>query len=543
MENYEFKKILGRGGQGVVFLVENKKTKKMVAMKRINSDSLETANSAIKELITIQKLNKKGDGIVEYIDLFLDQKKEFGNVLEFIICVVMTYYNDGDLQDYINQFYNEEEKGKFLPENIVKNFLSQLASSLGLIHENLIIHRDLKPGNIFIKKNKDKPPTLLIGDFGFSSFRDSGSKLSSFVGTYSYMSCELVSNSKYDEKADLFSLGMVLICLMTGEAPSYQIKLLTKYKETIKQIKKSLNNYSDPLVDIVLALLHPDPEKRINTTELLKLIDEMEYKKPKKPMTQDEKDLLDLYENDTGEKTEDLYIPNENTANLPASYFVGEKPQYPISKSSYGTEGYSFNRHSNVMSELRQASKMNTFKAQHEVSVPTQEKKIIDKSEQKREMYRQKKFSKRKQRQSIQSKRMVENLSKGKKEEIILVVGNSFVELTKKNILSYISKKISSNKRIKYQWTLFVREKEDYGRIGSIVEEVHVELHPTFIPNKIILNKSPFQVSKNGWGEFNAKILIVFKENLKLKNLNVIHHITLEGNGNSKEYKIKLNPK
>jgi serine/threonine protein kinase len=65
------------------------------------------------------------------------------------LCLIMDYYKEGDLEHFIEKY---KEKNEYIPEDLIKSFMLQLASGIHCLHSRNLVHRDLKPGNIFMDK-------------------------------------------------------------------------------------------------------------------------------------------------------------------------------------------------------------------------------------------------------------------------------------------------------------------------------------------------------------------------------------------------------
>jgi NIMA (never in mitosis gene a)-related kinase len=131
------------------------------------------------------------------------------------------------------------------------------------IHEGNIIHRDLKPGNIFLIDDY----IIKIGDFGLAL--NSKSNQNKQGGTYLYQSPEQINNKPYDEKVDIFALGVILVELVS--------KFNTEFErsEILQGLKKSI--YPEYLKDghlkeynLVKKMTTLDPKERPNIKDIFK---------------------------------------------------------------------------------------------------------------------------------------------------------------------------------------------------------------------------------------------------------------------------------
>ena len=141
--------------------------------------------------------------------------------------------------------------------------LYQMCNAVKHIHAGKIIHRDLKPGNIFIINDY----LIKIGDFGLAL--NSTVKEYKQGGTYLYQSPEQINNEPYDEKIDIFALGVILVELVS------MFKTEFERRETLQGLKKEI--YPDYLkkdhlkeYNLVKKMTALDPKDRPNIKEILK---------------------------------------------------------------------------------------------------------------------------------------------------------------------------------------------------------------------------------------------------------------------------------
>ncbi|KAJ3218859.1 Checkpoint kinase 2 [Dinochytrium kinnereticum] len=162
---------------------------------------------------------------------------------------------------YRNHF---EEKG-------IIYLVQELVPSGDLLHKKHITHRDLKPDNFLIAENG----TLKLADFGLA--KGQTGVLNTVCGTPVYLAPEILKNASkkaYDNRVDLYSSGVILFYLLSGKVPFNA----TSQTEIFHQIQRGGIDWSDPswitcsseALDIILRLMHIDPEKRISLAEVEK---------------------------------------------------------------------------------------------------------------------------------------------------------------------------------------------------------------------------------------------------------------------------------
>lgn len=146
----------------------------------------------------------KHPNIVRYYDRIIDKK----NTRIFII---MEFCEGGDIGALIKRCKKNKE---FIAEDVIWKILTQIVLALHECHtrkEGKILHRDLKPSNVFL----DGENNVKLGDFGLSRVLSNDSVFAySHVGTPYYMSPEQIDEIRYNEKSDIWSLGIIYMKLI-----------------------------------------------------------------------------------------------------------------------------------------------------------------------------------------------------------------------------------------------------------------------------------------------------------------------------------------
>jgi eukaryotic-like serine/threonine-protein kinase len=202
---YEVLKELGRGAMGIVYLGKDPKINRQVAIKTMALE-LEGTPEQIQELKTRFFREAESAGNLNHPNIvrIFDAGEEHE-----IAYIAMELLEGHDLKKYCS-------KASLLPLQTVLDYAAKIADGLDYAHGSGVIHRDVKPANIMLLKDG----TLRITDFGIARIAASSKTATGTVmGTPSYMSPEQVSGKRVDGRADLWSLGVMLYELSTGEKP------------------------------------------------------------------------------------------------------------------------------------------------------------------------------------------------------------------------------------------------------------------------------------------------------------------------------------
>ena len=203
LTDFSVLKQLGQGVSGICRLVRRKADQRLYALKELEmpSDSGEAA-AVLQEVHILASLEHPF--IVRYFDSFVETRKLF---------LVMEYAPNGSLHTVLTQHQRTQ---RHLAEDTVWRYTLQLLLGLHTIHTQMIVHRDIKPHNIFLGADD----IVKIGDFGVSRLLSGSADMATtLVGSPGYLAPELCSGEPYDEKADIWALGVTLVELCALRHP------------------------------------------------------------------------------------------------------------------------------------------------------------------------------------------------------------------------------------------------------------------------------------------------------------------------------------
>ncbi|HEY5563944.1 MAG TPA: protein kinase, partial [Rhodothermia bacterium] len=242
VSHYRILEELGRGGMGVVYLAEDVRLSRFVALKFLSADG--SSNNKARERF-LQEARAAAAlshaNIATLYDIVEDGKNLF---------IAMEYVRGQDLSTIIKE-------GGLAIEKAVK-YLIEIAKGLQRAHEAGIIHRDIKPGNVIITERED----VKILDFGLAKIVgiEGISATGSTVGTAAYMSPEQIRAEKVDVTTDIWALGVVMYEMLTGERPFQGIyehatyySILNLDPKPLSEVRPELGSAFDSVLNRMLA--------------------------------------------------------------------------------------------------------------------------------------------------------------------------------------------------------------------------------------------------------------------------------------------------
>ncbi|KAL0581434.1 hypothetical protein V5O48_000588 [Marasmius crinis-equi] len=243
--NYTLGRVIGEGAYGTVRLGTHRLTSTRVAIKQIPK---EMSASLTREIHHHRQLHHPH--ITQMYEVIATEKH---------IWIVTELCSGGELFDYL------AEKGR-LTEDETRFLFGQLCLAVAYLHEKGIVHRDLKLENVLL----DERCRVKLGDFGFTREYERGALMETFCGTTGYAAPEMLQCQRYlGPEVDIWSLGVILYCLLTGMLP------FDDDDEAVMREKVILAEFEDPewlsddARDLIKRILVKEPSKRLSIAQIL----------------------------------------------------------------------------------------------------------------------------------------------------------------------------------------------------------------------------------------------------------------------------------
>ncbi len=251
---YEIQELIGVGGMAVVYRAYDIVEDKVVAIKILKDEFLGN-----KEFIRRFKNESKAIAVLSHSNIVKVYDVSFGTKIQYI---VMEYINGITMKEFISQ------RKKISWKDAVY-FTKQILSALRHAHKKGIIHRDIKPQNIMLLKDG----TVKVTDFGIARFsrNETQTMTDRAIGSVHYISPEQAKGSIIDEKADIYSVGVVLYEMLTGALPfeaDNAVSVAIMHMQSNPKSLRELNpDIPEGLEEITLHAMQKHPENRYSSAD------------------------------------------------------------------------------------------------------------------------------------------------------------------------------------------------------------------------------------------------------------------------------------
>jgi len=263
---YKIREFIGRGGMGAVFLADDEQLNRLTALKIINATDFSQT---------------------KHIHSFEREARAASKISHPNVAHIYEFGRDGDYYFIAMEFVDGKTLRKLIEEKTITkvraaNIVRQIAEAISAAHQKGVIHRDIKPENIVVTKND----LVKVLDFGLAKTKDADetdeniSLLDASIlettpgfvfGTLTYMSPEQAREQNLDERADLWSLGIIFYELLAGKRPfegeTRNELIASILKSEPEKISKKNFRVSSRIEKLVLRLLEKDRAERFQTAD------------------------------------------------------------------------------------------------------------------------------------------------------------------------------------------------------------------------------------------------------------------------------------
>ncbi|XP_038906334.1 serine/threonine-protein kinase STY17-like isoform X3 [Benincasa hispida] len=205
-------------------------------------------------------------------EVYIMRKIRHKNVVQFIgactkppnLCIVTEFMSRGSVYDFLHK-----QRGVFNLPSLLKVAIN-ISRGMNYLHQNNIIHRDLKTANLLMDENM----VVKVADFGVARVQTQSGVMTAETGTYRWMAPEVIEHKPYDHKADVFSFGIALWELLTGEIPYSSMTPLQAAVGVVQKILRPTipKNVHPVLADLLERCWRHDPTERPNFSEILEIL-------------------------------------------------------------------------------------------------------------------------------------------------------------------------------------------------------------------------------------------------------------------------------
>lgn len=448
-----------------------------------NSDQIQLFEKEIRVLSLLRHPH-----IVQFLGVCVDTER----------CIITELMGGGSLDELVLSQFHILEANPYLRTRIILN----IARGMCYLHERVppILHRDLTPKNLLL----DRHYTAKVADFGLSKI-GLNEKMTAAVGYLPFQAPEVFMGNDYTEKADVYSFGMNVWFLFSGNQPEHEVGSPLKMANLVayKQHRPTMPERIPPFWRTLIAQCWAHtPESRPTFAQIIASI--QDFKQRFGPADAEKGYLMDR-------------LPRGRPDSSAVSGQVGDGAYIEVSddeETSSGDSGSSGSRtyHSfGSGTDGPLSSPPPSSSAAVYVEVPPRpvaesptassaQAPAAEQAKPGREEKKTKKLRVRKKKITARNERLIKP-RKGMTQKMI-VIGNSCTS--------------TDNKSVPYEWTVYARgiDNED---ITPFVKQVTFVLHPTFFPREVTVREPPFQLRRRGWGVFDMGVLVTFHDGQVLK--------------------------
>lgn len=259
---YYVLRTLGTGGMSVVYAAKHLESGKIYAVKTLRMQ-------AASDELTVKRFQREAETLTYLNHPNIVRIHDYGKTSKKQPFFIMDFLTGDSLNDVL-------KKEKLISYERVQTIFMQVLAAVAHAHKQGLVHRDLKPGNIMLLKTAQQSDFVKVVDFGIAKFEEEAQKLTRMGevwGSPIYMSPEQCMGGQLDQRADIYSLGIVMYEALTGEVPFFG----KNYVETMsKQIGEPARPPSqmnpnvkipEKLERVIMRALEKEPNKRYQRVE------------------------------------------------------------------------------------------------------------------------------------------------------------------------------------------------------------------------------------------------------------------------------------
>ena len=257
--DYRLMQLIGEGGMGWVYLARHARIGRRVAIKmlrpELNADPV-AVRRFFEEARAVNRIQH--DNIVQVHDFVENEGGATYLVLELLVG-----------QDLLGLL---EADASPLPLERSLDIMAQAATALAEVHECGVVHRDLKPENIFLVERAGQPDLVKLLDFGIAKLRGGSNgritKAGTSLGTPDYIAPEQALGADVDHRADIYSFGVILYELVTGQRPFASDDVTLTIARQVTEVPRrpsELRSLPRALDELVMCCLAKRPSERPQT--------------------------------------------------------------------------------------------------------------------------------------------------------------------------------------------------------------------------------------------------------------------------------------
>ncbi len=268
-DHYIINEKLGEGGMGYVFKAKHTMLDTDVAIKVLREDFAENPES-------FERFRREAKNTSKLSHPNAVRLHDFGQTKDGLVYIILEYIDGLDVKILLTR------DGPF-PENRAVPIFTQICACLEEAHGQAIIHRDLKSENIMICKKSKQEDFVKVLDFGIAKLMDVGGRTTGgtltqkgvVFGTPQYMCPEQVQGAQMDQRSDIYSLGVIMYEMVTGEVPFNAPNPVDIMVQQVKAKPKPLRKFkkidiSPRLEKVIFKCLEKKPDSRFSSASELR---------------------------------------------------------------------------------------------------------------------------------------------------------------------------------------------------------------------------------------------------------------------------------